>query len=126
MLKVLAFPARAQAIWDFLLGGKKRASLKKPRVPSRKPQAADLAASFQKAVVEALIEKSFLACERHKINTLVVGGGVAANNYLRNKFKEEAESRNPPLNKGRRGGGRNIKNKKKKKKEGKKIKNPTP
>ena len=34
---------------------------------------------------------------------------MAANNYLRNKFKEEAESRNPPLTKGRRGGVRNIK-----------------
>ena len=50
-----------------------------------------------------------MACERHKINTLVVGGGVAANNYMRNKFKEEAESRNPPLAKGMRGGVRNIK-----------------
>lgn len=50
----------------------------------------DLAASFQKAVVEALIEKSFLACRRKNIKTLVVGGGVAANNYLRNRFQEEA------------------------------------
>lgn len=54
----------------------------------------DLAASFQKAVVEALLEKSFLACRRKKIKTLVVGGGVAANSYLRNKFQEEAAARN--------------------------------
>mgnify|MGYP001560603823 FL=1 len=35
-----------------------------------------------------------MACRRKKIKTLVVGGGVAANNYLRNKFQEEAAARN--------------------------------
>ena len=108
-VKNFSFSCQGPSDLGFSFSGIKTAVLYKSQVTSRKPQAADLAASFQKAVVEALIEKSFLACERHKINTLVVGGGVAANNYLRNKFKEEAESRNPPLAKGMRGGVRNIK-----------------
>ena len=108
-VKNFSFSCQGPSDLGFSFSGIKTAVLYKSQVTSRKPQAADLAASFQKAVVEALIEKSFLACERHKINTLVVGGGVAANNYLRNKFKEEAESRNLPLAKGRRGGVRNIK-----------------
>ncbi|HAH21153.1 MAG: tRNA (adenosine(37)-N6)-threonylcarbamoyltransferase complex transferase subunit TsaD [Omnitrophica WOR_2 bacterium GWF2_43_52] len=54
----------------------------------------DLAASFQKTVVEALVEKSLLACERRKIATLVVGGGVAANSYLRSRMEEEARLKN--------------------------------
>jgi N6-L-threonylcarbamoyladenine synthase len=54
----------------------------------------DIAASFQKAVVEALAEKSFAACHRYKADTLVVGGGVAANRYLRDYFSQEAKSRN--------------------------------
>lgn len=53
----------------------------------------DIAASFQKAVVEALLNKSFMACERNKINTLVIGGGVSANKYLRGRFEDEAKLR---------------------------------
>lgn len=44
---------------------------------------ADLAASFQAAVVEVLIEKSLRACARASARTLVVAGGVARNKALR-------------------------------------------
>lgn len=50
----------------------------------------DIAAAFQETVIEALVRKSLLACELKKIKTLVIGGGVAANNRLREKFSEEA------------------------------------
>ena len=50
----------------------------------------DLAASFQEAVIEALIKKSLLACKSKKTNRLVLGGGVVANNRLRERFSEEA------------------------------------
>ena len=46
----------------------------------------DVAASFQETVIETLIKKSFLACKLKKLNRLVVGGGVAANNRLRERF----------------------------------------
>jgi N6-L-threonylcarbamoyladenine synthase len=46
----------------------------------------DIAASFQEAAVNTLISKSLLACRLKKIRRLVVGGGVAANQRLRDEF----------------------------------------
>ncbi len=46
----------------------------------------DIAASFQEAVFNALAIKSLAACKLKKTKRLVVGGGVAANNRLREKF----------------------------------------
>ena len=50
----------------------------------------DIAASFQEAVIGTLIKKSLLACRIKKTRTLAVGGGVALNNRLRERFSEEA------------------------------------
>ena len=50
----------------------------------------DIAASFQESVFDVLIKKSFLACEFKKTKRLVFGGGVIANNRLREKFSREA------------------------------------
>lgn len=44
---------------------------------------ADVAASFQEAVVDVLTRKAVLACREHGVGTLLVGGGVAANSRLR-------------------------------------------
>jgi N6-L-threonylcarbamoyladenine synthase len=55
--------------------------------------AADIAASFQEAVIDTLIRKSFRACQMKKVNRLVIGGGVAANNRLREKFYKAARER---------------------------------
>ncbi len=54
--------------------------------------AADVAASFQNTVIDALIQKAFLACRTHHNNRLVVGGGVVMNNMLREKFQQHADS----------------------------------
>lgn len=51
----------------------------------------DIAASFQEAVIDVLAQKSLLACNFKKTNRLVVGGGVVANNRLREIFYEEAK-----------------------------------
>jgi len=40
---------------------------------------ADVAASFQEAVVDVLIKKSLAACDRYACPRLAIGGGVAAN-----------------------------------------------
>lgn len=77
----------------FSFSGIKTAVLYKSQVIGRKPRVADMAASFQRAVVEALVTKSLRGCERKKICTLVVGGGVAANRYLRRRLYEEAQAR---------------------------------
>lgn len=48
----------------------------------------DVAASFQEAVVDVLLRKAIDACLSNDVNTLVIGGGVAANSRLR-KVAEE-------------------------------------
>ncbi|HDM77359.1 MAG TPA: tRNA (adenosine(37)-N6)-threonylcarbamoyltransferase complex transferase subunit TsaD [Deltaproteobacteria bacterium] len=53
----------------------------------------DLAASFQEAVVDMLLEKSFRAAEDFKVKHLAIVGGVAANSRLRKRFLEEGEFR---------------------------------
>lgn len=44
---------------------------------------ADIAASFQEAVVDVITSKAVLACREHGITSLLLGGGVAANSRLR-------------------------------------------
>ena len=63
---------------------------------------ADLAASFQEAVVDVLVGKSVQALRRRGRKTLCVGGGVAANARLRERLNEEAKAEGfalaiPPL-----------------------------
>jgi len=53
----------------------------------------DVAASFQEAVVDVLVKKVFLAAEKTKLNKIVVAGGVASNNRLRERLREEAKKR---------------------------------
>lgn len=64
---------------------------------------ARIAFSFQKGVISSLIEKSRLACQKHQISTLLVGGGVAANSELRQQLRGLAQEegwdiRYPPMN----------------------------
>lgn len=58
---------------------------------------ADLAASFQEAVVDCLVAKSLQALEKTGLRTLCVGGGVAANKRLRERLEEETRKRNVRL-----------------------------
>jgi N6-L-threonylcarbamoyladenine synthase len=44
---------------------------------------AAVAASFQEAVVDVLTRKAVLACREQRVDTLLIGGGVAANSRLR-------------------------------------------
>ena len=75
--------------WDFSFSGLKTAVLyHTQRSPKTKP--ADLCASFQEAVVDTLVEKTLLAAKRHKVKSIVIGGGVAANSRLRTKLAEAA------------------------------------
>jgi N6-L-threonylcarbamoyladenine synthase len=64
---------------------------------------ADIAASFQEAVVDVLISKSLSACKESGIDKLIIAGGVAANSRLRELAKQRCESakvelRIPPAN----------------------------
>jgi len=63
---------------------------------------ADVAASFQEAVVEVLVAKAVAAAQAKEVPILYVAGGVAANGYLRTSLTQVAaehgiEVRFPPL-----------------------------
>ncbi|WP_437193739.1 tRNA (adenosine(37)-N6)-threonylcarbamoyltransferase complex transferase subunit TsaD [Planctomicrobium sp. SH527] len=59
--------------------------------PLTEERIADLAASFQEAVVDILIAKCRQALKRYRRKTLCIGGGVAANQRLRERLEELAK-----------------------------------
>ena len=52
---------------------------------------ADVAASFQEAVADVLTAKAMDMCDHFGLDTIVLGGGVAANSRLRGLLAERAE-----------------------------------
>jgi N6-L-threonylcarbamoyladenine synthase len=52
---------------------------------------ADLAASFQQAVVEVLFDKTMKAAHEFKVRSIIVAGGVSANQHLRDAFLGQQE-----------------------------------
>lgn len=62
-----------------------------------KKHEADIAASFQAALVEVLVEKTINAAKARKIRQIVLAGGVARNNSLRTLFKKRANVENLEL-----------------------------
>jgi N6-L-threonylcarbamoyladenine synthase len=57
-----------------------------------KQQIADIAASFQSAVIDVLVEKTRRAVEKVNANTVLLGGGVAANSLLRAELAKMCQS----------------------------------
>ena len=55
-------------------------------------EVADVAASFQAAVVDVLVTKLLRVAEESGVETLVIGGGVAANSELRTRLLDEGET----------------------------------
>lgn len=53
----------------------------------------DICASFQTQVIDEVVKKSINVTLKDKSKTLVVGGGVSANSYLREKLQDEANLR---------------------------------
>ena len=74
---------------DFSFSGLKTAVLnylhraEQKKIPINK---ADVAASFRRAVVDVLVDKTFLAVERYQTSALMLAGGVAANRLLREEM----------------------------------------
>ena len=80
--------------YDFSFSGLKTAVLNYLNNASQKDEKmkiADVAASFQMAVVDVLVDKTILAGKQKKINTIVLAGGVAANSSLRQIMFERAQ-----------------------------------
>lgn len=51
----------------------------------------NLSASFQETAVDSLVNKAILACKMKGVKLLAVGGGVAANGRLRQRFQQETK-----------------------------------
>jgi N6-L-threonylcarbamoyladenine synthase len=58
---------------------------------------ADIAASFQEAVVDVLVQKTMRAVGKYSPTSIVLAGGVAANLALRSRLREAAQSVAIPL-----------------------------
>ena len=58
-------------------------------------QIADIAASFQAAVVDVLVKKTQRAAEKIGAKTILLGGGVAANMELRTRLQQMCDSTTP-------------------------------
>ncbi len=76
-------------------GDKGPTQLPLPAIP-----AADIAASFQMAVVDVLVSKTKAAAEKYDVTEVMLAGGVSANTLLRNKMMSSLEQQVlvPPLN----------------------------
>ncbi len=85
------------APFDFSFSGLKSAVLNHINMCQMKNieiNRADIAASFQKSVVDALLSRALLACEEYGMNKLAIAGGVASNSAIRSAFKETCEKKN--------------------------------
>jgi len=87
------FPrAWLEGTWNFSFSGLKTAVLKECKSLNGKPlPVADLAASFQAAVVDVLFNKTLNAAREFNVKQIVVGGGVSSNKPLRDAFMAQTE-----------------------------------
>lgn len=98
----IAFPRASveNAPYDFSFSGVKSAVLNYIngcKMKGEEYSQADIAASFQEAVVDVLVEHTMLAAKNYKISKIAMAGGVASNKGLREKIKMECEKRNYSL-----------------------------
>jgi N6-L-threonylcarbamoyladenine synthase len=79
---------------DFSFSGLKTAvlqELKRQDSSNTAVPTLDIAASFQSAVVEVLYKKTMKAAREFKVKDIIVGGGVSANELLRQAFQGQNE-----------------------------------
>ncbi|OGE80784.1 MAG: hypothetical protein A2720_04460 [Candidatus Doudnabacteria bacterium RIFCSPHIGHO2_01_FULL_46_24] len=74
---------------DFSFSGLKTAVLYKitKHVPRNMYHKTNLAASIQQAIIDVLIAKTEQAIKKYRPKTIMLGGGVAANNLLRQRYQ---------------------------------------
>jgi N6-L-threonylcarbamoyladenine synthase len=106
--KAIAFPRSmlGRDSLDFSFSGLKTAVLYycrgqdmqgRDRVDSMSEQEiADIAASFQAAVIDVLVKKTRRAADRIGARTVLLGGGVAANSTLREAVQQMCDKSRPP------------------------------
>ncbi len=83
--------------YDFSFSGLKSAVLNylnSCRMKGEEINTADVAASFQKAVIDVLVEHSMDAVSKYHYNKFAIAGGVASNSALRRAFEERCREKN--------------------------------
>jgi N6-L-threonylcarbamoyladenine synthase len=81
---------------DFSFSGLKTAVLNylnSLRLKQQKPNKADVAASLQRAIVTALVERTLLAADSTGLKQVALAGGVAANEELRSTLRQAGAER---------------------------------
>jgi N6-L-threonylcarbamoyladenine synthase len=89
----LAFPRAMRDGLDFSFSGLKTSllmRLRKRGFPFSIEELPDVAASYQEAIAEVLVEKTLRAAALNSVSRIVICGGVAANTRLRELFHDEA------------------------------------
>ncbi len=81
-------PLMHQAL-DFSFSGMKTAVLTRYNKVKGQGREADLAASFQEAMVDTLVKKAIRALKQTGLKQLVIAGGVSANQLLRERLESE-------------------------------------
>ncbi len=87
----------ADSVYDFSFSGLKSAVLNYLNSCEMKGieiNRADVAASFQKAVIDVLVEHAMEALKEYGFDKFAIAGGVASNSSLRAAFQTECEKRN--------------------------------
>ncbi len=79
--------------YDFSLSGLKTAVLRHVRGHQGEPHLADIAASFQEAVVDVQVSKLLRAAAAEGLDTVLLAGGVAANSRLRARLEGDAAAK---------------------------------
>lgn len=85
----------ADAPYDFSFSGVKSAvlnHLNKCKMMGESIVEADIAASFQRCVVEVLVDHAIAAAKDYHISKLAIAGGVASNQTLRSAMKQACEN----------------------------------
>ncbi len=85
------------APYDFSFSGLKSAVLNHLNLCQMKNlpiNEADIAASFQKCVVDSLTTRAMLACKEYNMSRFAIAGGVASNSAIRAAFEKECAANN--------------------------------
>ncbi len=61
---------------------------------SGKKTIANLCASLQNAIIEVLVKKTIHAAQKYQVKSILLSGGVAANQLLRDTFSQESKKQN--------------------------------
>ena len=86
-----------EAVYDFSFSGLKSAVLNylnSCEMKGIEVNKADVAASFQKAVIDVLVEHSLNAVKEYGLDKFAIAGGVASNSSLRATFETECRKQN--------------------------------